>query len=162
MNRPEINKSNTLHSKPQYKWPKTLNNWIDLITRTQDHEVKYILQDLILWKAYTGGFWNVDWDKFYKKLHTLLTKESHIPSYILNKEYYKRYVNKAILTTNKARNKNWGRYTSRLILSHQDVLHINERYLSTLEPPKAENATLMIDGDLGTGKSKWFYNNTNS
>jgi hypothetical protein len=149
--------SNISPKSKQYKWPKTFNGWIDLLTRSEANERPHLFQDFIIWKAYTGGFWGVDWKKFYKKLDVLCTKNIHIPKDILNKEPYQQYTNKATTLANKARNQNWERYTSRLILSIQDAIHINERYLCSLEPPKTETATLMIDGDLGTGKSQWFY-----
>lgn len=61
------------------------------------------------------------------------------------------YIDKKIVLSH------WKKYIKRLICSDDDVVHLNERYLVGLEPPKTKYATLMIDGDYNTGKSEWFY-----
>ena len=48
----------------------------------------------------------------------------------------------------------WKIYSSHLVLSHEDTVRLNERYLKSIGVSK----TLVIDSDLGTGKTGWFYN----
>jgi hypothetical protein len=145
-----------------YKWPKSLKGWIDLIKRTDDG-VHKVLLDVTLWKTMTSGIWPVDWQAFEKKI-----KKAFIESERGKKEpnrigpnwdgEYQRAVDGAMPIANEKRNEHWKLYSSNLVLSHPDAVHINERFITSLQKPDIEISTIVIDSDLGTGKSKWFYN----
>jgi len=154
--------SNKQRSSNSYKWPKSLKGWIDLIKRT-DEGVHKVLLDVTLWKAMTSGIWSVDWQAFEKKI-----KKAFIESKRGKKDpdrigliwdgEYQRAVDGAIAKANDKRNDHWKLYSKNLVLSQSDTVHINERFITSLQKPNSEKSTIVIDSDLGTGKSQWFYN----
>jgi hypothetical protein len=145
-----------------YKWPKSLKGWIDIIKRTDDG-VHKVLLDVTLWKAMTSGIWSVDWQAFEKKIKKAFIeskrgkKDPNRIELIWDGEY-QRAVDGAIAKANDKRNDYWKLYSKNLVLSQSDTVHINERFITSLQKPNSEKSTIVIDSDLGTGKSQWFYN----
>jgi hypothetical protein len=145
-----------------YKWPKSLKGWIDIIKRT-DEGVHKVLLDVTLWKAMTSGIWSVDWQAFEKKIKKAFIeskrgkKDPNRIELIWDGEY-QRAVDGAIAKANDKRNDHWKLYSKHLVLSQSDTVHINERFITSLQKPNSEKSTIVIDSDLGTGKSQWFYN----
>jgi hypothetical protein len=145
-----------------YKWPKSLKGWIDIIKRTDDG-VHKVLLDVTLWKAMTSGIWSVDWQAFEKKIKKAFIeskrgkKDPNRIGLIWDGEY-QRAVDGAIAKANDKRNDYWKLYSKNLVLSQSDTIHINERFITSLQKPNSEKSTIVIDSDLGTGKSQWFYN----
>jgi hypothetical protein len=145
-----------------YKWPKSLKGWIEIIKRTDDG-VHKVLLDVTLWKAMTSGIWSVDWQAFEKKIKKAFIeskrgkKDPNRIGLIWDGEY-QRAVDGAIAKANDKRNDHWKLYSNNLVLSQSDTVHINERFITSLQKPNSEKSTIVIDSDLGTGKSQWFYN----
>ncbi len=145
-----------------YKWPKSLKGWTDLIKRT-DEGVHKVLLDVTLWKAMTSGIWSVDWQAFEKKIKKAFIESKRGKKYPNRIELiwdgeYQRAVDGAIAKANDKRNDHWKLYSKHLVLSQSDTVHINERFITSLQKPNSEKSTIVIDSDLGTGKSQWFYN----
>jgi hypothetical protein len=161
-NRKQPNSSQKQKTTSSYKWPKSLKGWIDIIKRTDDG-VHKVLLDVTLWKAMTSGIWSVDWQAFEKKIKKAFIeskrgkKDPNRIGLIWDGEY-QRAVDGAIAKANDKRNDHWKLYSKNLVLSQSDTVHINERFITSLQKPNSEKSTIVIDSDLGTGKSKWFYN----
>jgi len=133
---------------------KTLEGWLELIPKVNEgvHEV---LLDVTLFIAQKKGLW-ADWGAIKVKLEKAFrasVRAERDPGRIdamFNDGEYDRAVEGAKIL---AKQLFWHKYSSHLILSHDDTVQINERYLQSVEPSK----TLVIDSDLGTGKTEWFY-----
>jgi len=155
-------KSTQNRPKFDYIRPHKLDNWLKLIRRT-DGGVHDILLDVTNWRANTGGLW-CDWKGFRKKLEKALresvraqTDMARIDALFDSGEYQRAVDGAKIL----AKHNFWQNYSSHLVLSSHDdtdTIRLNERYLHSFSMPNTLE-TLVIDSDLGTGKTEWFYNN---
>ena len=131
-----------------YKWPKSLKGWADLIKRT-DEGVHKVLLDVTLWKAMTSGIWSVDWQDFEKKIKKAFIeskrgkKDPNRIELIWDGEY-QRAVDGAIAKANDKRNDHWKLYSKNLVLSQSDTVHINERFITSLQKPNSEKKSSLI------------------
>ncbi|TGO03304.1 hypothetical protein PN36_09020 [Candidatus Thiomargarita nelsonii] len=147
--------------KMDYIRPHKLDDWLKLIRQT-DGGIHDILLDITNWRANTGGLW-CDWKSFRKKLETAFRESVRAQTDIVridtlfNSGEYERAVDGA---KTLAKQNFWQNYSSHLVLSHDDtdIIRLNERYLHSFKMSDSVK-TLVIDSDLGTGKTEWFYNN---
>jgi hypothetical protein len=155
-------KSTQNRPKFDYIRPYTLDKWLELATQI-DGGLHEFLLDITNWRANTGGLW-CDWKDFRKKLEKALresiraqTDMARIDT-LFNSGEYQRAVDGAKIL---AKQNFWQNYSSHLVLSSHDdtdTIRLNERYLHSFSMPNTLE-TLVIDSDLGTGKTEWFYNN---
>jgi len=147
-------KAATTQPPNPYIRPTSIEGWLSIIKQT-DNGIHQVLLDVTLWRAVTGGLW-CDWSDFRVQVEQALKesvrgqKDLERIEAIFRDGEYDRAVEGA---KNIAKQRFWQNYSSHLLLSHDDTVKINERYLHSLQISK----TLVIDSDLGTGKTEWFY-----
>ncbi len=140
-----------------YERPKSWDEWM-VFFKTVDATLHTIILDATNWHAFSKIWYN--WGNFRFEVEKSLMasprgkRDPARIKFLFESGEWDRACTGAI---HQAYDWRWERFSSNLILGHTDTIKLDERYLDSIGIPTNDTSTLIIDSDLGTGKTQWFF-----